>query len=135
MHATLFWDNLTGSDESIADKLKYLGNKAFVSKRFTDAIRWYNLALDYALPEQTLNIVRNKSAVLLNLRCYNTALECADQVLESDPDRVKAIYRRSKALIGLLRYKDALDYLQQSEREDESLIKLTKDAVKMLSDQ
>lgn len=52
--AKFFWDTLTGSDESIATKLKDLGNKAFVSKRFNDANRWYNLA-EIARVEYTYN--------------------------------------------------------------------------------
>ncbi|OXA61477.1 Mitochondrial import receptor subunit TOM70 [Folsomia candida] len=112
------------SDLEIATKLKNVGNKAFVENRTTDAIRFYDLALEYlpleeneettpAMSTLLVDILSNKAAALIKLECFNPALICTGKVLEINNAHVKAIYRHAKALIGLGRYPECGEFLDE----------------------
>jgi tetratricopeptide (TPR) repeat protein len=98
-------------DRVIGENLKKLGNKAFVEKRFTDSIRWYNLALEYLSEGCIKDVMSNRAAALLNLRCYRRALDDTEKVLEKDAGHAKAIYRKTKSLCGLRRYEEAFNFI------------------------
>ncbi|XP_035707722.1 uncharacterized protein LOC110849769 [Folsomia candida] len=93
-------------------KAKNSGNKAFVEKKYLDAIRFYTEGLedcrDIGIQVQILS---NRSAAFLQLGCYYVALVDATDVLKYDPNNVKGIYRRVRALWGIGRYGEALNFV------------------------
>ncbi|OXA64464.1 uncharacterized protein LOC110843117 [Folsomia candida] len=113
------------SDLEIATKLKLVGNKAFVENRATDAIRFYDVALEYlpvmeevemitpASSALLIDILSNKAAALIKLECFNPALVYTGKVLGSNTAHVKSIYRHAKALIGLGRYSEGGEFLDE----------------------
>lgn len=93
-----------------------------MQKRYTDAIRWYDLALDYtSLGKIAADIWSNRAAALLNMGCYRAALKCTDRVFEIDPHHVKAIFRCVKSLLGLTRHQEAADFLERKFKENSNL--------------
>ncbi|XP_035702435.1 uncharacterized protein LOC118433986 [Folsomia candida] len=140
----LVWEFPPGqSDLETATKLKNVGNKAFVENRATDAIRFYDVALEY-LPgfeeEMTpaaltlvVDILSNKAACLIKLECFNPALICTGKVLEINNAHVKAIYRHAKALIGLGRYAEGGKFLDEKLNEYPSLGEESKDILRLRS--
>jgi tetratricopeptide (TPR) repeat protein len=104
----------SSSNSKVVDFVKKRGNEAFVSHRCVDALRWYDMALDYTQdPKDKANIWSNKAASFLELGfgCIDRALECCNEALSLDPCHLKAVYRRVKALIALGRYGEADGFL------------------------
>ncbi|OXA45002.1 uncharacterized protein LOC110857146 [Folsomia candida] len=129
---SLLWEfSPDQSDLEIATKLKNVGNKAFVENRSTDAIRFYDVALEYLsdLEEQItpavstllVDILSNKAAALIKLDCFNSALICTGKALGINNGHVKAIYRHAKALIGLGRYSEGGEFLDEKLTQFSSL--------------
>ena len=104
-----------------------------MDKRDSDAIRFYNMALDYAeaKSQNEAMILSNKSAALLALGCYNSALKAADTGLEIQPENDKLIFRKTKALLGNQSYEDALNFLEEKFSQVSSLSE-NKDLEKLL---
>ncbi|OXA64713.1 Protein STIP1 [Folsomia candida] len=133
------------SDLEIATKLKNVANKAFVENRSTDAIRFYDLALEYLPVEEEekkippaasillVDILSNKAAALIKLDCFNPALICTGKVLEINNAHVKAIYRHAKALIGLGRYSEGGEFLDEKLKQHPSLGDESKDILRLRS--
>lgn len=94
--------------------LKDLGNKAFVTKRFTDAVRWYDLSLEYCEKgkEEVGILLTNKAAALIGLNCWNAALKCLEAALSLGHCNEKVMYRKAKCLMGLEKYEEARDWLE-----------------------
>ena len=133
-----FWENLE-NEEAAFSKLKGLGNKGFVDKRFSDAIRFYTMALDYCTKnrENEAIVHSKKAAALLALGCFKAALKCAELVLEVNPSNEECIYRKTKALIGIGKYKSGLSFLEAQFDQFPSLnkskdCKILLDSVKFL---
>lgn len=100
----LFWETLDPDTGEIVETLKAKGNSAFALNRFTDALRCYDLALDYVIEDCGVDystLWSNKAASFLELGCYQRALECSQKVLQRDPSHTKAVFRKVKSLIGL----------------------------------
>ncbi|OXA44798.1 uncharacterized protein LOC110857668 [Folsomia candida] len=129
------------SDLEIATKLKNVGNKGFVENRSTDAIRFYDLALEYLpddgeeiTPAETtllVDILTNKAAALIKLECFNPALICTEEVLGMDDGHVKAIYRHAKALFGLRLYSACTEFLDEKLNQYPSLGEQSKDLLNL----
>ncbi|OXA61355.1 uncharacterized protein LOC110856199 [Folsomia candida] len=140
-NSPLFWEFFsTQSDFEIATKLKNVGNRAFVENRSTDAIRFYNLALEYLSDMEQddayillMDILSNKAAALIKLECFNPALICTGKVLEINNAHVKAIYRHAKALVGLGRYVEGGEFVDKKLSEYPSLEEESKDILKLRS--
>ncbi|OXA54191.1 uncharacterized protein LOC110850500 [Folsomia candida] len=140
LKSPLVWEFTPGqSNVEIAVKLKNVGNRAFIQNRATDAIRFYNIALEY-LPEEEItvsvllsDILCNKAAALIKLGCFNPALLCTEKVLAIDGGHVKAIYRHAKGLIGLGRYAEAGQFLDEKLSQIPSLGQENEDLVKLRS--
>jgi tetratricopeptide (TPR) repeat protein len=98
------------------ESVKKIGNEAFISNRYVDALRWYDMALDYTEnPEDKANIWSNKAASFLGLQlgCSQRALECCDEALSLNPGHLKSFYRRTKALLALGRYTEASSFFKE----------------------
>ncbi|OXA44970.1 uncharacterized protein LOC110857289 [Folsomia candida] len=119
-----FWEfSPDQCDLEIATKLKNVGNKAFIEHRSTDAIRFYDVALEYlpdvegeitpAVSTLLVDILSNKAAALIKLECFNSALICTGKALRINNGHVKAIFRHAKALIGLGRYSEGGEFLDE----------------------
>ncbi|OXA49547.1 Serine/threonine-protein phosphatase 5 [Folsomia candida] len=95
-HLVPFWDQYS-TDQDRFKNLKTLGNKAFVSKRYTDADRFYSLALEYSKDdEQKVIIFSNRSAVCLAYDCLGQALVWTERGLELDKTNEKCLYRNRR---------------------------------------
>ncbi|OXA44637.1 uncharacterized protein LOC110857736 [Folsomia candida] len=127
-----FWEfSPAKSDLEIATKLKNVGNKAFIENRSTDAIRFYDVAAEYlpddeeeitpAVSTLLVNILSNRAAALIKLECFNSALICTGKALGINNGHVKAIYRHAKALIGLGRYSEGGEFLDEKLTQFSSL--------------
>eukprot|EP00762_Andalucia_godoyi_P001877 ANDGO_06048.mRNA.1 Serine/threonine-protein phosphatase 5 len=89
------------------EELKALGNKLFEKKEYEEAVEVYSQALDLAADNVAL--LCNRALCFIRLEKYGGALEDANAALVADPMSAKAHYRRGAALMGLLKYKDALE--------------------------
>jgi len=106
---------------------KNYGNKQFVLKQYTEAIRAYTKGLSMC-NFQDLDMLANRAAAYINLERYTLALEDASAVLNADASHSKAVYRKAKALLGLSRCKEAVNFLRGE------LVKLGKKTNKELAD-
>ncbi|OXA45035.1 SET and MYND domain-containing protein 5 [Folsomia candida] len=137
---SVFWEFHPDQDDlEIATKLKNVGNKAFFENRPTDAARFYNVALEYLSEEEItpaavsilLDTLSNKAAAKLG--CFNSVLICTGKILGIKGDHVKGIYRHAKALIGLGRYAEGGEFLDEKLNQFPSLGEECKDIVSLRS--
>jgi tetratricopeptide (TPR) repeat protein len=109
-----FWNFVSNTDEkTVAERLQKLGNIAFVDKRYVDAVRWYNLSLEYSEGKSTeTELFANRAAAFLNLRCYQRALADCEYAIKKEPFHEKAVFRKTKALWGLKKYHEANKFIR-----------------------
>jgi tetratricopeptide (TPR) repeat protein len=108
-----FWNFVSNrAEKTVAESLKKLGNIAFIEQRYMDAVRWYDQCLEYSDEKTTdTEIVVNRAAAFLNLRCYRRALADCEKALTKKPFHEKAVFRKTKALWGLKKYDDACNFI------------------------
>jgi tetratricopeptide (TPR) repeat protein len=108
-----FWNFVSNTaEETVAERLKKLGNIAFIEQRFMDAVRWYDQCLDYSDEKTTdTEIFANRAAAFLNLRCYRRALADCESAIKKKPFHEKAVFRKTKALWGLKKYDEASQFI------------------------
>jgi len=97
------------------EKLKQQGNECFKNKDYDSAIELYNRAL--SIDDKHVVILSNRSLVYAHLRQWYNALSDAERVLDIDPNDLKAMYRKAKALHGLKRYDEEVAVLQRGIRK------------------
>jgi len=97
-----------------ATHFKNLRNRQFVSKHFLAAIESYSQGLE--LDPNSVELLSNRAAAFLKIKCYQRALEDATKVLELDASHVKAIYRKVKSFWGQGAYKECTEFLNNIHR-------------------
>lgn len=89
-----------------AEELKEEGNKAYLAKRFDEALRCYSAAI--ALSPTTSVLFSNRCAVYLAQNRPEEALADARESVRLDRHNAKGFLRLGKALYALGRYDDAI---------------------------
>lgn len=126
-----FWDDKIGMvDYHVINFLKRIGDEALAFKRFTDAIRCYDLALDYVdvhsnskiVKDHVIPIWNNKAAAFLGLECFQKAVECCEEVLVRDRFHINAICQKVRALVGLGDCSQARNFFDETIRRRPFLI-------------
>ena len=94
-----------------ADALKEQGNELFKSAQFEKAIEVYTRAYNACedkTSETALKVLNNRAACNQQLSNFSAVMEDTTQVLEIEPNNMKAIIRRCLALEGMEKYRAAL---------------------------
>lgn len=110
-------------ESASANDLRVIGNQLFAEEDFLGATELYTKSIFRAeKEEQRLNGSVCASEVLLGysnraeawirLNRYEMALEDAQNALSRDPNHLKSLFRKGRALLGLGQYEDALCTLQ-----------------------
>ena len=110
-------------ESASANDLRVIGNQLFAEEDFLGATQLYTKSILRAeKEEQRLNGSVCASEVLLGysnraeawirLNRYEMALEDAQNALSRDPNHLKSLFRKGRALLGLGQYEDALSTLQ-----------------------
>ncbi|KAG8807622.1 hypothetical protein FRC17_004379 [Serendipita sp. 399] len=100
-----------GTPDEIATNFKNQGNDYFKSKRYREALGFYNQAVD-SKPTETIlleSLYLNRAACNLELQNYGSVLRDCSKVLITNPSSLKAFYRSALALIALERSPEAID--------------------------
>lgn len=101
------------SKMSPAESIKEDGNDYFKDGQFLKAIGKYQQALDHPTAkgnqELTVSCYNNQAACHQQLQNYSTVITLCNQVIELDPNNLKAYTRRGLAKEHLEKYKSALD--------------------------
>lgn len=121
------------------------GNDVYRERDWNNSIGQYTEALniaDYAKSEEILipkDIIEklhvNRIACYSNMGFHEKVLEDCDTVLSLNASNCKALYRKSKALSNLGRYKEAYDAVAKCSLavpQDENVIKLTQELAQKL---
>lgn len=105
------WDYTKEERIEMAKQFKNEGNEAWKNKNAEEALKKWELALDYIdnnfdADAQTFKVsVRlNLALVNKNLGNFKKSIEHADIALEIDPQNVKALYRRAQTHIALCEF-------------------------------
>ena len=94
----------------VASQFKCQANEYFHSRRFREALGFYNQAIEANASDNSLleTIHANRAACQLELGNFASVLRDTSKVLELNASNEKAYYRAGKALLALDRYEDAL---------------------------
>jgi len=96
--------------------LKESGNKGYKlgPSRWDDALIYYQQALDIQCDDKVLNasIHSNRALIFLKQKQYGRCVKECKRAYALDPSNVKVSFRAAKALKGLKKYKDALEWCQ-----------------------
>ncbi|KAG8821778.1 hypothetical protein FRC19_007258 [Serendipita sp. 401] len=122
-----------GTPDEIATNFKDQGNDYFKSKRYREALGFYNQALDAKTTEKALleSLHLNRAACNLELQNYGSVLRDCSKVLATNPSSLKAFYRSALALIALERSTEAIDCCNRAlgiERENPGILSALKKA-------
>ncbi|KAL3681633.1 hypothetical protein R1sor_024589 [Riccia sorocarpa] len=108
--------------ETKADDLRLEGRNLFESGRWTEAVGVYGQYIEVVskeggAPEQLVVAYSNRAETLLRLQMYADALEDAEKALDLDPQHLKSLARKARALFGLKLFKETVsickDFLQR----------------------
>ena len=94
-----------------ADAIKEQGNAKFAAKEYEDAIRLYSVAI--GMDGSNPKIYGNRAAAHYLSGAFNDCLEDSNTAISLDPTFYKGYLRKSKALIELGRFDDALGTLDE----------------------
>lgn len=110
-------DDTTPNDRALS--FKESGNKGFKlgPSRWKDALTYYQQALDAQCPDKVLNasIHSNRALIFLKQKQFGRCVKECKRAYALDPTNVKVSFRAAKALKGLEKYKDALEWCQHHE--------------------
>ncbi|KAJ1679364.1 Hsp90 cochaperone, partial [Spiromyces aspiralis] len=107
-----------------ADELKALGNKAFASGQFEDAIKHFTQAIEKDPSNHVL--YSNRSAAYASLKDWDKALEDGYKTVEINPTWAKGYGRKGTALLGLGRYEEAREVFNEGLKLDANNAQLKK---------
>lgn len=135
----LFWNCMKDvSPEVKVENLKAIGNTAYKEGMYTDALRWYRIALVYVncsnsgeKEDHKCLLWNNVSAALIGLGCWKAALFHLEKVLSVDKDNKKALYRTAKCLTELENFKDAIELLCRISSPCQEILDLLEKAKKL----
>ncbi|XP_048583994.1 peptidyl-prolyl cis-trans isomerase FKBP8 isoform X2 [Nematostella vectensis] len=109
----------------IGDKKRELGNELYTQGDYSAAINSYQRALKYLSPSTSENVQsvkvkcwNNLAAAQLKIEAYNAALISCMQVLQIDPDNVKALFRKGKVLASKGELSEALPLIKKANQLD-----------------
>lgn len=88
---------------------KEAGNENFKTGDYATAVKNYSCALQNN-PDD-IDLLSNRSMAYIRQGIYNPALTDAEHALSINPGHSKCIYRKVKALWGLWRYEDAVNFI------------------------
>ncbi|XP_053327961.1 zinc finger CCCH domain-containing protein 7A [Spea bombifrons] len=121
------------------------GNDLFRESRANDSINQYSEALsvaeyasseDISIPDDVLEkVYANRAASYSKMGLHENALKDCESAINLNEDNLRVLYRKSKALYMLERYKEAYDSVARcslTAPQDESVVKLTQDLAKKL---
>ncbi|KAI9316032.1 hypothetical protein BX666DRAFT_1954080 [Dichotomocladium elegans] len=121
------------------NRLKEEGNKFFKTGNYTEAIRFYTMAVDLSwsrplweplafqyVREELSPVLSNRSAAHLALRNFVDALVDAETVTQLKREWSKGWFRKGKALWGMGRAQEAADAFQTGLRFDHESEELKK---------
>ncbi|XP_071041350.1 sperm-associated antigen 1 [Parasteatoda tepidariorum] len=80
--------------EHISNLENTKGNEAFKAKEYEEAVTYYSRSLSVHKTTKTLN---NRAQAYIKLKNYKAAVKDCIEVLNLEPDNIKAIYRRGLA--------------------------------------
>jgi len=103
---------MAGEEES---DWKEIGNRAFQEKKYEEAVTAYSAGLK-ATPSD-VSLLSNRALNYLNLEFYTLALSDAEAVLKAEPNHVKGLYRKVKALLGGKKYRDAVEFILKDDHK------------------
>jgi len=115
------WDYSEVERAELAKQYKTEGNELWKNKKADEALKQWELALDYMEGIQDkeseafeISVRLNLSLVNKNIANFKKAIEHADAALRLNPQNVKALYRRAQARIGQSDYDLAKADLKQA---------------------
>src|SRR5580704_10804491 len=85
--------------------LRVEGDKAFIERRYEEALNYYNRALKVTADNKDL--LRQKAAALLALGKTEDALACYDQIISIEPRNPYALIEKGDLLTALDRFEEA----------------------------
>ncbi|KAI8060968.1 hypothetical protein BC940DRAFT_245675 [Gongronella butleri] len=121
------------------NRLKEEGNKYFKQNNYTEAIRFYTMAVDLSwsrplweplafqyVREELAPVLSNRSAAHLALKQYVDALVDAEMVTRLKREWAKGWFRKGKALVAMARNDEAAEAFQTGLRFDHQSEELQK---------
>lgn len=95
-----------------ADLHKEAGNKAFVKKEYSQAVKEYSMAIELSKEKPNHIYFANRANAHLEMWLFEQCITDCNNAIEVDPTFPKSYYRKAKAQIGLQKYTDALETLK-----------------------
>jgi len=96
----------------MADSEKEKGNEAFYAKDYEEAEAYYSRSIHFAADDPST--WANRALIRLKLQQPEEALEDCTHALALNPQYMKALHRKGKALYELQRYEEAVRYFQRA---------------------
>ncbi|CAK1590397.1 unnamed protein product [Parnassius mnemosyne] len=92
-----------------AENYKNIGNDAFKSEKFEDAVSFYTKAIDLSEKDSRdrATYLKNRAAAYLKIKEYEKVINDCDEALQIVPEDPKALFRRAQALESLDRFEEA----------------------------
>lgn len=131
------WSLTDDEKAQMIPKLKEEGNKLFNEKNYEQAAEKYSEALGYLeqfmlrekpndiewneLNEKKIPILSNFSMCKFYLKDYYSCIEHVNQILETHPSNVKALYRRAKAQAAVWNFDEARKDYEKCRQLDPTL--------------
>ncbi|CAH3161632.1 unnamed protein product, partial [Porites evermanni] len=118
--------NMTDEERiTIGEKKREIGNNLYTGGDYAGAINSYQRAIKYLSTStaEQVQILRvkcwnNMAAAQLKIKAYSAAEKSCSQVLQIDPDNVKALFRKGKVLAGNGETEQALVYIKKADQLD-----------------
>lgn len=94
-----------------ANKFKEQGNQAYKSGDYRTALNYYNKAIEINPRDPAFYL--NRALCYFNMRHYVECVKECDKSLQLNPSYIKALKKKSAALVQMLKFDDALNALKQ----------------------
>ena len=86
------------------DAVKELGNKAFILKKYDEAIQHYTQAIEMTKDKPNHVYFANRANSKLEIFDFNGCVEDCDQAIQIEKTFIKSYLRKAKALQSLERF-------------------------------